>query len=142
MDAEFGFTLDVAASKDNAKCASYFTVEDDGLAQDWPGVVWCNPPYSETALWVEKAVIEAKKGSTIVMLVPASTDVEWFHEHVYGKHEVRFVRGRIKFEGQKDRAPFGSMVVVFRPDGESTGAESGLASQAFCRRPHQTGVNQ
>jgi len=46
--AEFGFTLDVAAQPGNAKCARYFTPEDNGLAQEWTGVCWMNPPYGKT----------------------------------------------------------------------------------------------
>jgi phage N-6-adenine-methyltransferase len=46
LDAEFGpFTLDPAATPANAKCARYFTLDDDGLAQEWTGRVFMNPPY-------------------------------------------------------------------------------------------------
>src|SRR5215472_16441556 len=46
LNAEFGFTLDVAADGKNARCAKYYTREDDGLAQPWaPQIVWCNPPF-------------------------------------------------------------------------------------------------
>ena len=55
------------------------------------------------------------RGATVVMLLPARTDTRWFHDYIYGKAEVRFVRGRLKFGGSKNSAPFPSMVVVFRP---------------------------
>lgn len=37
LDKEFNFTLDPCASHDNAKCDKYYTIEDDGLQQDWGG---------------------------------------------------------------------------------------------------------
>jgi len=89
---------------------------DDGLEQDWTGVCWCNPPYGrEIEKWVKKAYISAIEGATVVMLLPARTDTRWFHDWIYGKTEIRFIRGRLKFGGAEHGAPFPSMVVVFRP---------------------------
>ena len=114
LNAEFHFTLDAAASDENAKCARYFTKVQDGLAQDWTGVVWCNPPYGrEVGRWVAKAAKSAEKGAVVVMLLPARTDTRWFHDYINGRAEVRFVKGRLKFGGAKSSAPFPSMVVVF-----------------------------
>lgn len=116
LNDEFGFDIDVCATKENAKCSRYFTKEQDGLLQDWDGVVWCNPPYGkEIGKWVEKAYKSYKDGSTVVMLLPARTDTKWFHNYIYGKAEIRFIRGRLKFGGSKNSAPFPSMVVIFRP---------------------------
>ena len=114
LNDEFHFTLDAAASDGNAKCARYFTKVQDGLAQDWTGVVWCNPPYGrEVGRWVAKAAESAEKGAVVVMLLPARTDTRWFHQYINGRAEVRFVKGRLKFGGAKNSAPFPSMVVVF-----------------------------
>ena len=116
LDAEFGFDLDVCASPENAKCTIYFTKEDDGLSRDWTGVVWLNPPYGrEIGRWLRKANESVKdNGATVVCLVPARTDTNWWHEYVI-KHEVRFVRGRLKFGNAKNSAPFPSAVVIMRP---------------------------
>lgn len=115
LNGEFHFDRDVCATAENAKCAAYYTKEDDGLAQPWPGVCWCNPPYGrEVGKWVEKASTEAAKGSTVVMLLPARTDTKWFHRFILHKAEIRFLPGRLKFGGAKNSAPFPSMVVVFR----------------------------
>lgn len=112
LDEEFHFTLDVCAIDENAKCKNYFTPEDDGLAQEWHGVVWCNPPYgTEIKKWVAKA---AASDCTVVMLLPARTDTQWFHEYIYHKAEIRFIKGRLKFGGEKNNAPFPNMIVVFR----------------------------
>ena len=116
LNDEFGFDLDACALPENAKCGKYYTPEQDGLLQPWEGVVWCNPPYGrEIGQWVERAAKSADNGVLVVMLLPARTDTKWFHDYIYGKAEVRFVRGRLKFGGSKNSAPFPSMVVVFRP---------------------------
>lgn len=115
LDREFGFTVDVCADAQNAKCPVFYDREQDGLAQTWEGVCWCNPPYGrEIARWVEKA---AGASCTVVMLIPARTDTAWFHDHIYGKAEIRFIRGRLRFSGSAVNAPFPSMIVVFRGQG-------------------------
>jgi phage N-6-adenine-methyltransferase len=115
LDAEFAFTLDVCALPENAKCESYFTPEEDGLAQEWGGACWMNPPYGHAiAAWLQKARAAAKAGATVVCLVPASTDAAWWWAHCR-RGEVRFIRGRLKFGDASTPAPFASAVVVFRP---------------------------
>lgn len=112
LDNEFGFDLDVCAVSENAKCERYFNPKQDGLKQEWNGTVWCNPPYGrQIGKWVEKAY---KSDCTVVMLLPARTDTRWFHDYIYGKAEIRFVRGRLKFGESKNSAPFPSMVVIYR----------------------------
>lgn len=117
LDKEFHFTLDPCADDFNHKCEKYYTKEQDGLLQDWSGhAVFCNPPYGRktTGIWVRKCAGEAKNQNTkVVMLLPARTDTIAFHEYIYGKAEIRFVKGRLKFGASKDAAPFPSMVVVF-----------------------------
>jgi phage N-6-adenine-methyltransferase len=117
LDREFHFTLDPCATPENAKCKKYYTTEDDGLKQDWQGeIVFCNPPYGkEIKRWVKKCYEESRKpNTTVVMLIPARTDTSYFHDYIYRKaKEIRFLRGRLKFGGSKNAAPFPSMVVVF-----------------------------
>ena len=115
LNAEFGFTLDVCATPGNAKCARYYSPADDGLRQEWAGVCWCNPPYGrEIGKWVRKAFEAVQRGSTVVCLLPARTDTNWWHAYVM-HGEVRFLRGRLYFNDGRGRAPFPSAVVVFRP---------------------------
>jgi phage N-6-adenine-methyltransferase len=115
LDAEHGFTLDVCATRENAKCERHFTRADDGLAHEWDGIVWCNPPYGRSiGLWVRKAYESAQAGATVVMLVPARTDTRWWHEYC-ARGEVTFLPGRVKFGDGTTPAPFPSAVVVFRP---------------------------
>jgi phage N-6-adenine-methyltransferase len=117
LNKQYNFDLDVCALPENAKCEKYFTPEIDGLKQDWNGTCWMNPPYGrEIGKWVEKAYNEAQKGNTIVALLPARTDTRWFHDHIYMMYGVSFelLKGRLKFGGSKNSAPFPSMVVVFK----------------------------
>jgi len=121
LDREFGFTLDPCATAGNAKCKRFFSRADDGLRQSWAGeVVFMNPPYGrEIAAWMRKAWESALHGGdTVVCLVPARTDTNWWHDYAM-RGEVRLLRGRLKFGGAKYGAPFPSAVVVFRPTGFS-----------------------
>jgi len=130
--AEFGFTVDVAASADNAKCATYYTAEDDGSDPSWSWIgerVWCNPPYSNIGAWVEKAWVQSKQGcQLIVMLVPANrTEQAWwqdlvepFRDQPNGRLTVRFLRGRLRFDrpgwtkpAKGDRPPFGCCLLIW-----------------------------
>jgi len=120
INAEFGFTLDACASAHNFKVDNYFTKEDNALVQDWPGIVWMNPPYGRTiGKWMEKAYKESQSGSIVVCLVPARTDTAWWHDYAV-KGEIRFLRGRLKFEQpgfvKNNSAPFPSAIVIFRGD--------------------------
>lgn len=116
INSEFNFTLDVCATKTNAKCKSFYTEEDDGLVMPWRGVVWCNPPYGRDIVkWIEKGFLSAMEGATVVLLIPSRTDTRWFHDFCT-KGEIRFIKGRLKFGGAKNNAPFPSMIVIFRKE--------------------------
>ena len=112
-DAVYHFDVDVCALPENAKCARYFTPEQDGLAQEWTGHVWCNPPYGrQIGQWVKKA--SECSAELVVMLLPARTDTQWFHDYVNrGGVIIEYLRGRLKFGQAKNSAPFPSMIVIF-----------------------------
>ena len=120
LDKRYHFTLDVAATAENALCERYYTQETDGLSQPWVtvGAVWCNPPYGRDIIkWVRKAYYESRGGQTIVMLIPARVDTQWFHEYVYHKAELIFLRGRLRYGingvPAKNLAAFPAMIVVY-----------------------------
>jgi phage N-6-adenine-methyltransferase len=117
LHREFRFTLDVCALPHNAKLPRYFTPELDGLAQDWgQDVCWCNPPYGDDiGLWIRKAYEASLQGATVVCLTYARTDTQWFHDWAYGKAEIRFIKGRVRFVGAKHGAPAPSILLVYRP---------------------------
>lgn len=120
LDNEFHFTLDPCATDENHKCDKYFTKLQNGLLQDWTGeTVFCNPPYGRDIWkWCRKCYEHFLGGGTAVLLVHARTDTRWFHDYVYGKAELRFVKGRLKFGGAVYNAPFPSMIAIYRPDGK------------------------
>lgn len=116
LDAEFNFNLDPCATESNHKCNVFYTAKIDGLKQNWGGQrVFCNPPYSNISSWVEKAFRETRNDNTlVVLLIPARTDTRYFHDFIYQRAEIRFIKGRLKFGDSKNSAPFPSMVVIFR----------------------------
>lgn len=121
LNKEFDFTLDPCATAENTKCKKYYTIDNNGLLQNWQGeIVFCNPPYGRVIKdWVKKCYEESlKENTTIIMLIPARTDTTYFHDYIYNKAEIRFIRGRLKFGDSKNSAPFPSMVVVFNKRGQ------------------------
>lgn len=115
LNAVFDFKLDVCADAKNAKCARYFDEATDGLAQEWSGVCWMNPPYGRgIGAWMAKAYASARAGATVVCLVPSRTDTRWWHDYA-AKGEIYFLPGRLKFGNAAHAAPFPSALVTFRP---------------------------
>lgn len=122
--------LDVAACDEAHLAAAYFTKAHDGLSQPWRAPrVWCNPPYSQIAAWVEKAFLEyaAARFSVLAMLLPAvKTEQDWWHRHVEPARDLsrafttHFQRGRAAFaapgtNGEPIKgSPFGCVLLVWR----------------------------
>lgn len=136
LDQEFGgIPLDVCAWDQNAKAPAWFTIFDDALSLDWAWVLaevlglpagrriaWMNPPYGrQIGAWVAKAAEEGQRGVTVVTLLPARTDTAWWHDYIWDEKrhrprpgvEVRLLRGRLRFVGAANGAPFPSAVVIF-----------------------------
>lgn len=112
LNREFNFTVDLCADENNKKCRRFYSKENDGMKADLTGeTVWCNPPYNESRAWIKKC---AEEKATVVMLLPVRTDTRAFHEYIYHKAEIRFIKGRLKFGGGSTSAPFPSMLVIFR----------------------------
>lgn len=89
----------------------------NGLEIEWGKSNFCNPPYKirEQEKFIVKGISEWKKGKTVVFLLPSRTDTKRFHELLLpNASEIRFIKGRLKFDDQINPAPFPSMVVVFR----------------------------
>lgn len=105
LHKEFGFDFD--------PCPPNPTF--DGLAVDWGQSNFVNPPYGRViGLWLAKAKQEQAKGRASVFLIPSRTDTRWWHEYVMTADEIRFIKGRLRFDDQPNPAPFPSAVVVFR----------------------------
>lgn len=135
LDERFMFDMDVAAAPHNAKCRDFYTAEDNGLAHEWRGSVWCNPPYSDCGAWVRKAWDEWNRNAwtmdavdLIVMLLPANrVEQGWWQDHVEPYRDrpdsplrVEFLRGRMRFDRpgwtkptKGDRPPFGCCLLIW-----------------------------
>jgi len=112
LNEEFDFETDLAADEKNTKCKYYYDAEANALEQDWTGRCWCNPPYGrKIGQWVDKAA--DSPDALVVMLLPARTDTRWFSTIADTADEIRFVQGRLKFEGNDASAPFPSMIVIW-----------------------------
>lgn len=117
LDREFHFTLDACAEEGAEVTKEFFC--NRALQRPWVpvenGAVWCNPPYGrKIGDWVEKGHRESLTcGSAVVMLLPARTDTQWWHDYCM-KGEIRFIRGRLRFDESKKDAPFPSAIVIFR----------------------------
>ena len=119
LNNEFNFTLDPCCTRQSAKCEKFYTIEENGLIQDWSNdIVFMNPPYGkEITKWIEKAYKESLKGSVVVCLIPSRTDTKYWHDFIFPYAEVRFIKGRLKFGGNKKgsgAAPFPSAIVIFK----------------------------
>lgn len=107
LDAEFHFDYDPCPTKPKV----------DGLASKWGNINFVNPPYGkEITRWIQKGYEEYLNRKTVVFLVPSRTDTRWWHDYIMQATEIRFIRGRLKFDDHKNSAPFPSAIVVFIPN--------------------------
>lgn len=115
LNEKYAFTLDPCSDGLNAKCSKFFTEKDDGLSQDWSqDTVFMNPPYGRAiGDWIRKAYEESVKGATVVCLIPSRTDTRYWHDYVMKADEICLIRGRVKFGGSKQSAPFPSAIITF-----------------------------
>jgi len=105
LNAEFNFDFD--------PCPHNPTF--DGLSIDWKESNFVNPPYGrEIPRWIKKGYEEHLKGKTVVFLIPSRTDTKWWHDYVMKAKEIRFIKGRLKFKGATNSAPFPSCIVIFK----------------------------
>ncbi len=120
LHRRYQFTVDAAASKENAKLPVFITKEENALKCGFVGDrVWCNPPYSngnckKFALHFFEAT--ANGCQVAVLLVPTKTEQAWFHTLLHsGRVEVHFFRRRINFLGGKHTARDSHMLLVIWP---------------------------
>jgi site-specific DNA-methyltransferase (adenine-specific) len=105
LDAEFRFDFDPCP----------LAPDFDGLTAEWGQSNFVNPPYgNHLPKWVTKAHTEATKGKTVVLLIPSRTDTRWWHEHIMAADEIRYIKGRLTFQGAQHPAPFPSCIVIWR----------------------------
>lgn len=107
LEEEFGYLFD--------PCPYPKPKNFDGLRFSWRKRNFVNPPYGrEIGKWCKKAYEESLKGKLVVMLIPSRTDTKWWHNYIMKAKEIRFIKGRLKFEGYEGgSAPFPSAIVIF-----------------------------
>ena len=136
-DCRFNLDFDLAASKDNAKCDRYFDVDSNSLEQDWREGIsfgWCNPPYSETGKWVEKACQESKKGARVALLIPAFNGESCWKYIYHHAPLVISIIGRISFVTSTDFVQKGSNEKHYKAGDEVSGNTRGSCLVVFHRR--------
>jgi len=105
LDAEFGFDCDPCPHQPKG----------DGLKSEWAQCNFVNPPYGrELPKWIKKGFEQWQQGKTVVFLIPSRTDTRWWHEYCMKATEIRFIKGRLRFDDQKNSAPFPSAIVIFK----------------------------
>ncbi len=105
LDAEFNF--------DHDPCPVDYKI--DGLKNEWGKINFVNPPYGrELPKWIKKGYEEYQKGKIVVFLIPSRTDTRWWHDYCMKAKEIRFIKGRLKFDEYKNSAPFPSAIVIFK----------------------------
>ena len=93
------FGLDLAASQENTQANHFWSEADNALGLDWyvlEGWNWLNPPYANITPWVKKAAEADRK---IAVLVPASVGSGWWHDWVFRRSFILYLRPRISFIG-------------------------------------------
>lgn len=112
LDRVFRFNLDAAATKENSKAQFYC---ENGLEGNWWGNVFLNPPYGrEIGSWMQKVLEQRWHTTVIVALVPSRTDTQWWHDCVMKADRIHFIKGRLKFSGHKNSAPFPSAIIIWK----------------------------
>lgn len=108
LDKEFNF--------DSDPCPMTNKLLKKGLKKEYGKRVFINPPYSNIKNWLEQVdyFINWYPKKIIVMLIPSRTDTRWWHDYVMKAKEIRFIKGRLKFSGYKNSAPFPSCIVIFK----------------------------
>lgn len=118
LNKKYNFTLDLCANENNKLCKKYFTIGNSCLNKKIKNeIIFCNSPYERKIKEFIKKCYDLKKyNKIIVMLLPARTDTIWFHDYIYIKSEILFLKGRLKFSNSKNSAPFPIMIVIYRKD--------------------------
>lgn len=98
------FDLDPASSdaaQEDVRASRFFSIETNGLEQEWNGRVWLNPPYAQPAIshFAEKMVAEVQSGrvTSAIMLTHNYTDTAWFQRLANAATAICFTRGRVRF---------------------------------------------
>lgn len=113
------FTIDLAASAENAAAPVFFDEKTNSLAQQWThnGWAWLNPPFRDLEIWTMKAHLQSERWkSNIAMLVPAAVGSNWWRDWVHKKCHVTLLNGRITFVGETNCYPKDCCLLLYAPN--------------------------
>lgn len=109
--------------------ANHFTILDNGLAREWGGRVFCNPPYGrEAASWLARCA----EHRNAIALIFARTETAMFFEHVWKQADaLLFIEGRLHFhhvDGRRAEANGGapSVLIAYGAENVKALADSGI----------------
>lgn len=116
--------LDPCTEPDNPTRAERFYAPPlDGVLLSWDAeTIWCNPPYGERRRrWLDRCILESKRGARILLLMPASTETDTTQLALSACSSVLFVRARLRFtlvraNGRHEAASHGSGLFGFNVD--------------------------
>jgi hypothetical protein len=102
-------------SSPNVRAKKHFTIEDNGLAQEWSGRVFMNPPFSDIKKWVPYVIKEYSSGRVIeaIALTKADTRTNWYKKLRESCQAICFVEGYHKYGKAQASATFGTLLTYF-----------------------------
>ena len=141
LSALGSFDMDPCASQHQPwrTAAQQFTIEDDGLARDWSGRVWCNPPYGPHA---EKFLRRMAEHGNGIAFIFARTETKAFQEWCWKRADgMLFMAGRVRFRlpggGQAGTAGAPSVLVAYGRENLKALRESGIAGYVVALENHR-----
>lgn len=117
---QYHFTVDSCALERNTKLSRFWSPSQNGLIQPWTGErIWCNPPYTEIFVWIERA-FEHQTSALSALLLPVRTDQDWWCRYAVRANEMHWFNGRIEFDPPPGIEPSTSLekhvLLLFYPD--------------------------
>lgn len=113
LDAIWQFKLDAAASPENAKCARFYTEQDNGLLLPWETWTFCNPPWAKPLHWIEKAILELSRDHRSVLVLPSNGLTTNWYRVAREYCLTHLLSPRVPYDGPGSQPNGGTMLLEF-----------------------------